>query len=296
MNKALFLTRVAVAAMFIFSVIQMSLAMPESMVSVEPPNISVSPGEIFTVDIMVDPGDAEVMGASYHLYFDNILLNCTKQEKGDFLSQDGASTMEMTNEINNTFGEMKYGEMRKLVERGVTTRDALATVTFKAIEPGTCSLNLTEVKLYDSRGNKIESVVLNNGTCNIGISQASTPTPTSTPTLTPTPKSGDSDNGDASTTPTPRLPPLPSGENNDEEPTQTPGSTPTQVPTITPVSSPSQLLSPTAAGISPIPTASTTPPAPEEHNRLHGFEVILAIAGLLAASYLILKKKIGGDR
>jgi len=161
--KRMCLTTVAIAALCV--VAQTALAAP--VVSVEPSYQNVLQGQNVTVNITVDPVGVEVMGASYHLYFNNIMLNGTKQKKGDFLSQDGASTMEMANEINNTLGIAKYGETRIGVDYGITTPGVLATVTFKAMEPGTCSLNLSTVKLYDPGGGKIEPVLLNNGTVKI---------------------------------------------------------------------------------------------------------------------------------
>ena len=317
MNKAI-VTAIAIAPIFTF-LIQTSLAMP--IVSIEPLNISASPKDTFTVNITVDPAGHEIMGASYHLCFNNMLLNVSKQEKGVFLSQDGASTMVLVNEINNTIGEAKYGEMRKLVDYGVTTSGVLATVTVKAMEPGTCSLNLSMVKLFDQRGKKITDLVLNNGTCIIeGVEQ--TPTPTPTPTFTPTPTSGseDEDNGDASVTPTPTPTSMPTqtpsptstsgnGDNGNGNisimPTPTSGLTPTPTstetagltPTLTPTINHVPSLSPPpfpTAVISPTPAASL--PLSEENNRLPGFEAVFVTAGLLVIAYLRLKRKEGGDR
>jgi len=161
--KGIRLAIVAIAALC--AVAQPALAAP--VVSIEPSYQNVLQGENITVNITVDPVGAEVMGASYHLYFNNALLNGTKQTKGDFLSQDGASTMEVANEINNTIGRAKYGEMRIGVEYGVFNPGVLATVTFKAMEPGTCSLNLSKVILSDPVGGEIKPVLLNNGTVKI---------------------------------------------------------------------------------------------------------------------------------
>jgi len=292
MNKAI-VTATAFAFIFISFLIQMSLAMP--IVSVEPLNISVSPGDTFTVNITVDPAGHEIMGASYHLCFNNTLLNGTKQEKDVFLSQDGASTMEMANEINNTLGIAKYGETRIGVDYGITTPGVLATVTFKAMEPGTCSLNLSTVELYDPGGGKIEPVLLNNGTCVIeGVEQTliSTPipTPSSTSTLTPSPTSAP--------TSTPLSPGEDSNSNNSngEEPV-TPTLTPTRM--INSVFSQSPLLSPTTT-ISPTPTASL-PMSGEKENKgqgIPGFGAVFVTAGLLViASYLTFKKgKRGGKK
>jgi hypothetical protein len=104
------------------------------------------------------------------LYFNNSLLNATKQEKGPFLSQDGASTSLFTNEINNTLGMTKYGESRTGVDYGVTTPGVLTTISFRAVEPGICSLNLSNVKLSDPVAQPILGVLVNDGTVEINES------------------------------------------------------------------------------------------------------------------------------
>ena len=285
-NKAL-ATAIATVGIFIISLIQMCHAMPGPEIGVELPYIELSSGDTFTVNITVAPDGVEMLGAQYELYFNNKLLNATSQTKGTFLSQDGASTMEITNAINNTIGKTEYAEFRT-VDHGVTLPDVLATITFKAMEPGTSNLNLSNVVLSDRDGGEITDVSVNNGTCVIVAAeqtptptQSPTPTPTSTPTPTPTPVSEDDGSGETTVTPTPT-----------KTPTITPTSplapTPTQTPTINPVPSQSPPPSPTTA-ISPTPTTSLPPS--EGNNRLPGFEAAFAVLGLLATSYLILKRR-----
>jgi|LGVF01.1.fsa_nt_gb hypothetical protein len=165
--KGIGMTTVAIAVLCLLA--QPALAAP--VVSVEPSYISVLQGENFTVNITVDPGGTdEVMAAQYNLYFNNSLLNATKQEKGPFLSQDGASTSIFTNVINNTLGMTKYGESRTGVDYGVTTPGVLTTISFRAVEPGICSLNLSNVKLSDPLAQPILGVLVNDGTVEINES------------------------------------------------------------------------------------------------------------------------------
>lgn len=140
------------------------------VVSVEPSYVTVLQGQNFTVNITVDPAGAEVMGAQYLLHFNTTLLNATEQKKGPFLSQDGASTNVYSNEINNTIGQTKYGESRMGVDYGVTTSGVLANITFRALEPGICTLNLSKVKLTDQNTQQIPGVLVNNGTVEINES------------------------------------------------------------------------------------------------------------------------------
>ncbi len=134
-------------------------------ISVSPSTVNVSHGDLFMINITVDPAGNEIYGAQYDLLFDTSILNATSQSQGTFLSQDGASTAVIRNKINNTIGKIEYGETRTGVENGVTTPDVLASITFKAIEPGTrtSNLNLSNVMLSDPNGTSIETGV-NNGT------------------------------------------------------------------------------------------------------------------------------------
>jgi len=314
MNKAM-VTAIAIASIFVSSLIQTSLAMPGPKISVEPPYLQVSPGEKFTVNITIYPEGEEIFGAQYDLYFDPDLLNATSQTKGTFLSQDGVGTTKIRDKINNTLGKIEYGEIRMSVEHGVATPGVLATITFNAKTPGTSSLNLSDVILSDPGAQPIPGVLVNNGTCDIGTptpTPTSTPTSTPTPTQTPTPTSGSEDdgNGDASITPTP-TPTSTSGSRDNGNgnisitptstscltptptSTETAGLTPTLTPTINHVPSPSPSPSPIVA-ISPTPAVSL--PLSEENNRLPGFEAVFATAGLLVIAYLILKRKEGGDK
>jgi hypothetical protein len=159
-------TTVSIPLLFTIAFITMS-AQAAPVINVEPFHQNVLQGDSFTVNITVDPAGDEVMGAQYDLYFNNMLLNATDQVSGDFLSHDGASTMVVTNEINNTIGLVGYCEIRMGVEYGVTTPGVLATVTFKAMEPGTSNITLSNVLLSDPLGVKIPDVLTNNGTVKI---------------------------------------------------------------------------------------------------------------------------------
>ena len=144
---------------------QQALAAP--IVSIEPSHQGVLQGDVFTVNITVDPQGVETMGAQYYLHFNNTLLNATEQVEGYFLSYDGANTLVMPNRFNNTIGLVEYGETRTGVTYGVTTPGILASITFRAVEPGVCNLTLIDVVLSDPDANEIPGVMVNNGTVNI---------------------------------------------------------------------------------------------------------------------------------
>ena len=140
-------------------------------VSVIPAYQEVRTGENFTVSIYIDPEGSEVYGAQYYLYFANTLLNATAQAKGPFL---GDNTMEIVNEINNTFnsthGITKYGETI-LGGSAVTQPGILANISFEAIaeENGISELWFDKVKLYNPDGYKIENVTVNHGNVSVRV-------------------------------------------------------------------------------------------------------------------------------
>jgi hypothetical protein len=285
-NKA-FVAAIAIAGIFII-LIGMCPAMPGPVIRVEPLYLTVTQGDTFTINITVEPDGIEIGGVQCGLDFDSNLLNATSQIPRTFLSQDGASTMEVTNKINNTIGKIEYGEFRTGVDYGVTSSDVLATITFNATEPGTSSLSLSNVVLSDPHGYQISGVSVNNGTCDI---EAIEQTPTPTPTPTPTSGGGDSGNGGTPITPTPTPGSTPT-PTSISSPAETPGLTPTLTPTINPVP-PLSPSSSSTISTSPTTTASMPSPTPKEHNRLPGFEAAFGITGLLVISYFILKRKKG---
>ncbi|MCK5217703.1 MAG: fibronectin type III domain-containing protein [Methanosarcinales archaeon] len=137
------------------------------IVSFEPSYHNVLQGDLFTMNITVDPQGVETMGAQYYIHFDNTMLNATEQIEGLFLSNDGADTLIMPNRFNNTIGLIEYGETRIGVTNGVTSPGILATITFLANEPGVVNLDMSDVILSDPDANEIPGVIVNNATVNI---------------------------------------------------------------------------------------------------------------------------------
>ena len=129
-------------------VIGLAAADPVMTVSQQPTDIEL--GNTFTVNVTVDPMGYAIYAAQYDLYFDNNILSATDQTRGAFLSQDGATTFESQNKINNTIGKIMYGETILTGENGVTTPGILASITFEVIgDGGTSDLKLENVVLSD---------------------------------------------------------------------------------------------------------------------------------------------------
>jgi len=167
-----FVTIAVIAAVMCISS-QTGYAAASPVISVEPTYIDISQEDTFTVDITIDPGGDEIMGTEYKLHFNDSLLDVISQSKCLFLSQDGASTVNIANKIDGM--PIEYGEMRTgIKDVGITTPGTLTTITFEVIgDPGAGELRLADVVLSDPNAAEIPDVTLRTG--HLGTDQPSTP-------------------------------------------------------------------------------------------------------------------------
>ena len=171
--KRLYSTSIIITMCVIIAAIQAASAAPT--MSVEPSYISVSQGDTFTANVTIDPDGAGILGAEYKLYFNNVLLKALSQNKGSFLSQDGTSTVDLSNKIDNPAGRIEYGEVRTVTnDVGVTTPGTLATIEFEVRSSGSGELRLYDVILSDPDAQEISGVTVSNATVDIAQSQPST--------------------------------------------------------------------------------------------------------------------------
>ncbi len=145
-------------------------------ISVSPSTIEVSQGDTFTVDITIDPAGREIYGAQYYLFFNPEVLRAVSQTQGSFLAEAGVTTTVIKNVLNNTTGEIVYGEALMGAEHGATEPGVLASISFKVVgASGTSVLELSNVILSDSEAEPIETTI-KSGTCTI-VSGAPAPSP-----------------------------------------------------------------------------------------------------------------------
>ena len=163
MNKSLI---IAIAVISISISAQIGFAAPA--ISVEPSYQSVSQGDTFTVNIMVNSSGTEISGADYILSFNNIVLRALSQNKGPFLGGNIVA-----DEIDNPNGRVYYGEYR-IGSNGVTGNGTLATIEFEVRCSGASELRFDDVILGDPNGQEIQDVIINNATVEIAQSQPST--------------------------------------------------------------------------------------------------------------------------
>ena len=127
-------------------------------------SIDCNRGEEFSIEIVVDPDGTPVQGAQYYLIFDTTSLEFVSQTAGNFLSRDGANTIEIVNRFNNESQRLEYGETRMGAETGVTSAGTLAHITFRATGDRGSYLELTDVIISDLQAKEIP-VSVENGIC-----------------------------------------------------------------------------------------------------------------------------------
>ncbi len=161
-------TKLLIALIAMVCVLQVATVASAAAPSVSADMVDVSMGDIFEIEVTVDPHGNSVYGVQYDLTFNPAILQVVKDlEKGDFLSQDGESSVAITNDFNNTIGTIEYGETRMGAEDGVTGAGVLATITFEAVSAGSTDLEFSDVIVSDTVAKPIEGVVLNNGKVNV---------------------------------------------------------------------------------------------------------------------------------
>jgi len=141
----------------------------ETEVSISGPG-EVNPGEQFTIDIQVTPGEA-IAGVQFNLAFDASLFSVDSVTEGDLLTQDGASTYFSAGTINNGTGSVS-GVAGAIITPGQTVADAgtFAVVTMTAgTTGGTSSLILSNVVVGDINGQAVAITVTND---QVSINQA----------------------------------------------------------------------------------------------------------------------------
>jgi hypothetical protein len=129
-----------------------------------PSSIDRNRGDEFSIEVVIDPDGTPVSGTQYRLIFDPAVLQVVDQTKGDFLSHDGANTIEIVNKFNNTIGKVEYGETRMGVETSVTAAGTLARITFRVIGDRGSYLDLTNVFVGSPQAKEIP-VSVEGGVC-----------------------------------------------------------------------------------------------------------------------------------
>ncbi len=104
----------------------------------------------------------DIYGVAFDLWYDPAILSVQSIDKSSGL----LSTGELQSSFRNAVaGKLVIGLSLVGGVTGITGKGNLLTITFSAVAPGTTSLLLKDIHIYDSTGNKLDaSVIINNGT------------------------------------------------------------------------------------------------------------------------------------
>lgn len=153
------------------SLIPGASAQSQTEVSVTPSSQTVSPGESFTIEIVVDPA-TEIAGVQFDLYFDPSLVSVDTVQEGNLLDQNGANNtyFQIMGEKNNSTGELTGVAGAILESTSVTSSGTFAIINMTAKNAeGTSSLNLKNVKVTAPDGSFVP-ITVNDGSVEVSSS------------------------------------------------------------------------------------------------------------------------------
>ena len=143
-------------------------AQGETTVSISPLGQEVSPEQVFTVEIIVNP-ELAIAGMQFNLSFDASLFTVDSVEEGNLLNQNGASTYFTPGTIDNVAGTIT-SVAGAITTSGETVSSpgifAIITLTSGTVG-GTSRLDLSNVIVGDIEGNTV-SVEVNSGSVTVG--------------------------------------------------------------------------------------------------------------------------------
>ena len=139
--------------------LNIALAAPTSVIVSVPSGIE--PGEQFTVNIMVAPGEA-IAGVQFNLAFSPSVVTVDSVAEGNLLSQGGASTYFNPGTIDNVGGTIS-GVVGAITTPGHTVSSAgtFTTITLTAGTGGVSPLTLSGVLVANISGQSVAVTVTN---------------------------------------------------------------------------------------------------------------------------------------
>jgi len=173
----------------------------DTIVSISPSSNHITPGETFTLDVLVDPS-IPITGAQFDHLFDSSMATADSVTEGNLFNQDGAETFFSSGAIDNTAGKVEniYGSI--LGGSSVSSSGAMATITMTAgSNTGIAELDLSNVIVSDSGSNAVP-ITINNATVLIDtapvLNSIGPKSVSETETLTLTVDADDADGNDLS--------------------------------------------------------------------------------------------------
>ena len=208
-------------------------AQTEPQVAIEPSDLTVQPGQAFTVTVtVVDVSD--LGGYEIHLGFDPAVVEVAEAEDGGFLESSGRSLLELGTQIDAQAGTAVVGAVSLGQGPGAEGSGELVRFSLRAVGAGESDLDLLDerVTLLDTAGGTIPFSAAD-GRVRVASGGAGTPSPSATGTLAATPTEG----ATGAPTATPGATSTPT-EGETAVPTATPSRGATSAPTATPSEQP----------------------------------------------------------
>jgi len=132
---------------------------------VAPSDKTVSVNQTFNITVNISGTD--IIGAGFDLMFNNTILEALNIYEGSFIGQCANTTYPVPSPvINNTAGNVSFQDMCWGGETISGTGNA-AVITFKALTEGISNLSLDNADVFDSEGNAITGVVVENGSVEV---------------------------------------------------------------------------------------------------------------------------------
>lgn len=160
----------------LFSVLLLVDQVSAAQVKIIPTRETVTQGEIFNLNVSIDPDGTAIAGAQLKIEFNNSMLNVNNIIEGDFLKQNGTSTLFYKNIINNSLvTEINaYGAI--LGPFNVSTPGTFIIINVTAIgSTGQARINLSRIKISDPGGNYPPMNIMNGSVTITAISLDITP-------------------------------------------------------------------------------------------------------------------------
>ena len=141
---------------------------PTTIVNVSPTSQYVQEGEVFTVNVSIDPAVA-IAGAQFDLSFNPSIVSVNSVTEGNLLNQNGANTYFSLGTIDNTAGTITGVAGAIITPRQTVSSPgvfAIIQMTAKSVG-GSSTLDLSNVIVGDINGNPVP-ITVNNGSVTVG--------------------------------------------------------------------------------------------------------------------------------
>lgn len=129
-------------------------------ISIIPAYSLVEKGGEIAVNITIDPLNESITAAQFNLLFNSSVIEIRTIEEGGLFGQKGANTIFRPGIINNSDGTL-VNTWGLIITPGenITTKAALATITFYAKDIGNSTLNLSNVIVSDPSSQELNASI-----------------------------------------------------------------------------------------------------------------------------------------